>query len=161
MILAKKFCFCISLQMGCILIALAGIFLAGMNIDYMLLCLNRTYFREMQHKFPEQALYTVIQMSPDLLTILASFMLIFAVLSQYGWLFWTTLFFQAFQAVFFLIFSLASALMGSNLIINESTWHNLTYWIYVLLWLTMTAYFMYIIYSYYRQLKPRETENME
>nr|NP_001262081.1 uncharacterized protein Dmel_CG42654, isoform B [Drosophila melanogaster]AGB94774.1 uncharacterized protein Dmel_CG42654, isoform B [Drosophila melanogaster] len=81
MILAKKFCFCISLQMGCILIALAGIFLAGMNIDYMLLCLNRTYFREMQHKFPEQALYTVIQMSPDLLTILASFMLIFAVLS--------------------------------------------------------------------------------
>lgn len=43
MILAKKFCFCISLQMGCILIALAGIFLAGMNIDYMLLCLNSKY----------------------------------------------------------------------------------------------------------------------
>ncbi|XP_032573573.1 uncharacterized protein LOC116800940 [Drosophila sechellia] len=69
--------------MGCILIALAGIFLAGMNIDYILLCLNRTYFREMQDKFPEQGLYTVIQMAPDLLNILASVMLIFAIISFY------------------------------------------------------------------------------
>ncbi|KMZ00658.1 uncharacterized protein Dsimw501_GD27621, isoform C [Drosophila simulans] len=136
--------------MGCILIALAGIFLAGMNIDYILLCLNRTYFREMQDQFPEQGLYTVIQIVPDFLNILASVMLIFAIISQYGWLFWTTLFFQAFQAVYFLIFSFTSASLGSNLIINESIWHNLA----------MKMYFMYIVYSYYRQLKPRATENM-
>ncbi|KQS44279.1 uncharacterized protein LOC26526432 [Drosophila erecta] len=160
MILANKFCFCITLQKGCILIALIGIFLAGMNIDYMLLGLNRTYFRETHHKFPERLLYTFLQMIPDLLTILASCILIFAILSQYCWLFWTTLLVQAFQAVYFVIISIISALIGSNLIINESIWHNLTYWIYVLFWLALTAYFMYIIYSYYRQITARETENI-
>ncbi|KRK05335.1 uncharacterized protein Dyak_GE27765 [Drosophila yakuba] len=160
MILAKKFCFCISLQKGCILIALTGIFLAGMNIDYMILCLNRTYSQKKQHKFPERVLYTFVQMIPDWLTILASCVLIYAILSQYGWLYWATLLVQAFQAVYFVIFSITSASIGSNLIINESIWHNLTYWIYVLFWLALTAYFMYIIFSYYRQITARETENI-
>ncbi|XP_016955849.1 uncharacterized protein LOC108028490 isoform X1 [Drosophila biarmipes] len=160
MITAKKCCFCISLQTGCIIIALMGLFLSGMNIDYIMYLLNRTYSRETQYKFPEQILYTCLQLIPDLLSVLASCLLLIAIISQYFWLFWTTLFIQAFQAVYLVSFSIISSTIGFNAIINESFWHNITYWIYVVLWLALTLYFMYVIYSYYRQLKERDTENV-
>ncbi|XP_017122101.1 uncharacterized protein LOC108142623 isoform X1 [Drosophila elegans] len=156
---AKKCCFCISLQTGCIIIALLGLFLSGMNIDYTLYLLNSTHTRETQYKFPAEVLYTSLQIIPDCLSVLASCLLIFAIISQYLWLFWITLFFQTLQAIYLVTFSIVSSLIGSNLIINESFWHNITYWVYVILWLALTLYFMYIIYSYYRQLKEGEIEN--
>ncbi|XP_016977701.2 LOW QUALITY PROTEIN: uncharacterized protein LOC108043485 [Drosophila rhopaloa] len=159
MIWAKHCCFCISLQTGCILIALLVILLSGMNIDYVLHLLNRTHIRENQYKFPAQVLYTSLQLIPDCLSVVASFLLLFAVISQYLWLFWTCLFFQAVMAMFLVIFSIVSSSSGSNLIINESIWHNVTYWMYVVLWLALTSYSMYLTYSYYRQLKEKETEN--
>ncbi|XP_017122102.1 uncharacterized protein LOC108142623 isoform X2 [Drosophila elegans] len=140
---AKKCCFCISLQTGCIIIALLGLFLSGMNIDYTLYLLNSTHTRETQYKFPAEVLYTSLQIIPDCLSVLASCLLIFAIIS----------------AIYLVTFSIVSSLIGSNLIINESFWHNITYWVYVILWLALTLYFMYIIYSYYRQLKEGEIEN--
>ncbi|XP_017059953.1 uncharacterized protein LOC108100511 [Drosophila ficusphila] len=160
MIVAKKCCFCISLQTGCIFIALLGIFLAGMNIDYILFLLNRTYAREIQYKFPAQVLYTVLQLIPDIISVLAAVFLIFAVISQYLWTFWTALILYVVQAVYLVLFSIISASLGTNLIINESIWHNITYWLYVVFWLALTLYFMFIIYSYYRELKERQTENI-
>nr|XP_017002182.2 uncharacterized protein LOC108060807 [Drosophila takahashii] len=157
---ANKCCFCLSLQTGCIMIALLELFLSGMNIDYIMYLLNRTYSRETEYKFPDQVLYTILQLIPDLLSVLASCMLLISIISQYFCLFWTTLTIQAIQAVYLVLFSIISAAITENLIINESLWHNITYWLYVVIWLALTLYFMYIIYSYYRQLKQRETENL-
>ncbi|XP_017071171.1 uncharacterized protein LOC108107889 isoform X1 [Drosophila eugracilis] len=158
MILAKKCCFCLSLQMGCIMIAIFEIFLSGMNIDYIFFLFNNTYKREVQYKFPEAVLFTSLQLVTDLLTIVASVLLLFAIITQYFWLFWATLSLQVVQGVYLILFSIISASIGSNLIVNISFWHNITYWIYVLIWLALTAYFLYIIFSCYRQLKERERE---
>ncbi|XP_017137393.1 uncharacterized protein LOC108152511 [Drosophila miranda] len=153
MLRAKKCCFCVSLQTGCILFALFQLFCSGMNIDYIFNLLNNTVAYESTYVFPAQVTQTVLQLVPDLLTVVASFVLLAAIISQYLPLFWVPMLMHLVQVTYLLVFSIISAAMGKNLIVNQSFGHNITYWIYVVAWLGMTLYFFYITYSYYRELK--------
>ncbi|XP_017034264.1 uncharacterized protein [Drosophila kikkawai] len=161
MILAKKCCFIVSLQIGCIIIAFVGLFLSNMNIDTIMHILNRTYDSETKSRFPAHVFHACLQIFADLLFICASCLLFYAVLSQCFCLFWVTLVFQVIQPVYLILYSIISSAMGKNVIINISIWHNIIYWVYVVVWLDMTLYFIYITFSYYRYLKEKETENVD
>ncbi|XP_034658766.1 uncharacterized protein LOC117895314 [Drosophila subobscura] len=159
MIRAKKCCCCLSLQTGCILFAIFELFCAGMNLDYIFNLLNSTASHEPKYTFPAEVTLTILQVVPDVLTVLASFVLLAALISQYLPLFWVALFLQVVQASYLVIFSIISAAMGKNLIVNQSVWHNVTFWLYVVIWLGMTLYLMYITYSHYRELKDELNPN--
>ncbi|XP_022218106.2 uncharacterized protein LOC111071207 [Drosophila obscura] len=159
MIRAKKCCFCMSLQTGCILFAIFELFCAGMNLDYIFNLLNSTISYEAKYTFPAQVTLTILQVVPDVLTAVASFFLLGAIISQYLPVFWVPMGLYMVQATYLVVFSLISSAMGKNLIVNQSVWHNVTFWIYVIAWLGMTLYLLYITYSYYRELKDDLTPN--
>ncbi|XP_070135806.1 uncharacterized protein [Drosophila bipectinata] len=153
---ARRCCFCLSLQLGCIVIFLFGLFFSVVHIDYVYSLINRN--DRMGKKFAGKVILSFLQMTPYLLSFVSAFLLFFSILSQYSCLFWTTLVFQAIDALYLLIFSIITSSMGLNIIINEDMTHNILYWAYVILWIVLTAYFMYITYSYYRKLKAQQDE---
>ncbi|KPU78910.1 uncharacterized protein Dana_GF27692, isoform A [Drosophila ananassae] len=157
MIMAKKCCFCLSLQMGCIIIFLVGVFASVMHIDYVYSLLNRDDWGN--HKYSGKLLVNYVQMTPYIFTFVASFLIFFFVLSQNCCLFWATLVFQAIDAVFLLTFSVITTSLGINIVISRGVTHAIIYWLYVFIWLALIVYFMIINYSYYRQIKEKRTEN--
>ncbi|XP_020815863.1 uncharacterized protein LOC110189925 isoform X2 [Drosophila serrata] len=82
MIVAKKCFFCVSLQIGCIIIALIGLCLSTTNINYIMHLLNRTYNSETKYRFPAHVFHACLQIFAELLSFCASYILILAVLSS-------------------------------------------------------------------------------
>ncbi|EDW29603.1 GL22903 [Drosophila persimilis] len=93
-----------------------------------------------------QVTQTVLQLVPDLLTVVASFVLLAAIISQYLPLFWVPMLMHLVQVTYLLVFSIISAAMGKNLIVNQSVGHNITYWIYVVAWLETFAVFWGVLH---------------
>ncbi|SPP77275.1 Hypothetical predicted protein, partial [Drosophila guanche] len=89
---------------------------------------------------------TILQVVPDVLTVVASFVLLAALISQCLPLFWGPLFLQVVQASYLVIFSIISSAMGKNLIVNQSVWHNVTFWLYVVIWLEILDVFWGVLH---------------
>ncbi|XP_023178222.2 uncharacterized protein LOC111604402 [Drosophila hydei] len=155
---ARRCCFCLSLRAGCVLISLFSIFSCVLNIDYILWVVDDS--RDAKIYFPEFTNSNVIlQMVPEFATFVASVSLFIYAVGYCKFLVLTYVVITVAQISYFVLYSIVSTVMGTNLIVNAGKPHIIAYWLYLPYNLGTSLYFIYIALSYDQQQRLAQRQN--
>ncbi|XP_070071808.1 uncharacterized protein [Drosophila takahashii] len=131
---AQKFCYCISLQIGCIIISFFTLFLCTGHLV--------EYFRLQENDW--------VMLLWGLLHLVASLCLSYSVLMHRALVaILIYLIIETVYLIYAIIYASVSSALKTNTYSNYGLTYSIVFWSFVVLICVITTYFLYIITSYY------------
>ncbi|XP_022218104.2 uncharacterized protein LOC111071205 [Drosophila obscura] len=153
MILAHRFCYCMSLRAGCFILSLIALLVCIMHI-YNFNTTMQDNAQKMSNAsliFPEGSTQILLRLMPEFLTIIAVTFLLISLILDFIHLILITLTFEVIQMLYQFLYSIIATALKVNVTVDLGVYSSAIYWCLIVGWIVFSAYFVYIIISYYQQ----------
>ncbi|XP_017137391.2 uncharacterized protein LOC108152510 isoform X2 [Drosophila miranda] len=151
MILANRFCYCMSLRAGCFILSIISLFVCSMHIYNFNVKMGDNQTNSDSVVFPEGATQILFRLMPEFLTIIAVFFLLTALTTNLIHLILITLTFEVTQLLYQFLYSIIATALNINVTVRMGVYSSTAYWGFISCWIVFSAYFVYIILSYYQK----------